>query len=44
MDEGKAVTAVAHKLSRLMYAMLTKGEEYSDVGQDYFEERYCGAC
>jgi hypothetical protein len=41
MDKGKAVTAAAHKLARLIYAMLTKGEEYTDAAQDYFEERYC---
>ncbi|SDI04135.1 hypothetical protein SAMN05428952_106411, partial [Nitrosomonas sp. Nm132] len=31
---------VAHKLARLIYTMLTKGEEYTDQGQDYYEERY----
>jgi len=30
MDKPKAVTAAAHKLARLIYAMLTKGEEYTD--------------
>jgi len=40
MDKGKAVTAAAHKLARLVYAMLSKGQEYTDAGQDYFEERY----
>jgi transposase len=40
MDRAKAVTAAAHKLARLIYAMLSKGEEYTDRGQDYFEERY----
>jgi transposase len=40
MDKPKAVTAAAHKLARLVYTMLTKGEEYTDQGQDYFEERY----
>ena len=40
MDKPKAVTAAAHKLARLVYAMLTKGEEYTDQGQDYYEERY----
>ena len=35
-----AVTAAAHKLARLIYAMLTKGQEYTDQGQDYCEERY----
>lgn len=32
MDRPKAVTAAAHKLARLIYAMLTKGEEYTDRG------------
>ncbi len=40
MDKAKAVTAAAHKLARLVYTMLTKGEEYTDKGQDYYEERY----
>jgi transposase len=40
MDKLKALTAAAHKLARLIYAMLTKGEEYTDQGQDYYEERY----
>ncbi|MES2264728.1 MAG: IS110 family transposase [Pseudomonadota bacterium] len=40
MDKPKAISAVAHKLARLIYTMLTKGEEYTDRGQDYYEERY----
>jgi transposase len=40
MDKAKAVTAAAHKQARLIYAMLTHGQEYTDRGQDYFEERY----
>ena len=40
MDKPKAVTAAAHKLARLIYTMLTKGEEYTDQGQDYYQERY----
>ena len=40
MDKPKAVTAAAHKLARLIYTMLTKGEEHTDQGQDYYEERY----
>jgi hypothetical protein len=40
MDKPKAVTAAAHKLARLIYTLLTKGVEYTDQGQDYFEERY----
>jgi hypothetical protein len=40
-DSGpEKVTAAAHKLARLIYAMLTKGEEYTDQGQDCYEERY----
>ncbi|WP_305243297.1 hypothetical protein [Sulfuriferula sp.] len=40
MGKPKTVTAAAHKLARLIYTMLTKGEEYTDQGQDYYEERY----
>ena len=40
MDKPKAVTAAAHKLARLIYTLLTKGEVYTDQGQDYYEERY----
>jgi hypothetical protein len=40
MDKPKAITAAAHKLARLIYTMLTRGEEYTDRGQDYYEERY----
>ena len=29
----RAVTACAHKLARLIYTMVTKGEEYVDQGQ-----------
>lgn len=38
MDKPKAATAAAHKLARLIYTMLTKGEEYADQGQDYYEQ------
>ena len=46
MDKPKAVTAAAHKLAGLIYAMLSHGQEYTDQGQDYFEERYIanGSC
>jgi transposase len=40
LDRAKAITATAHKLARLIYTMLTKGAEYTDQGQDYYEERY----
>jgi transposase len=40
MDKPRAVTACAHKLARLIYTMVTKGEEYVDQGQARYEERY----
>jgi transposase len=40
LKRPKAITAAAHKLARLIYRLLTKGEEYTDQGQDYYEERY----
>lgn len=36
----KTITATAHKLARLVYAMLTHGTAYVDAGQEYYEERY----
>jgi len=42
MDKGKAVIAPARKLARLIYAMLTKGEQYTDTDQNDFKERYRG--
>ena len=35
MDTAKAVKATAHQLARLIYAMLTRGEEY--VARDIAE-------
>lgn len=40
MDKAKAVTAAAHKLARILFALLTKGQAYVDQGQHYYEERY----
>ena len=34
------MTAVAHKLSRLVYKMMTFGMQYVDVGQDHYEQQY----
>jgi transposase len=34
------VTAVAHKLARLIYKMMTKGLKYVQRGQDEYEEQY----
>lgn len=35
-----AVTVAVRKLARLIYAMLTQGQEYIDRGRDSYEERY----
>lgn len=40
LGAAKAITATAHKMARLIYAMLTKGTAYVDLGQDYYETRY----
>ena len=36
----KAITATAHKLARITYAMLRYGQEYSDSGAEYYEAQY----
>ena len=36
----QAITAVAHKLARLVYSLLKYGKEYVDAGQDYYEQQY----
>jgi transposase len=36
---GKAITATAHKLARLIYAILTKGEEFVQRSQDHYEDQ-----
>ena len=40
MDTPVAITAVAHKLARLIYLMLTRGAEYVDQGVEQEEKRY----
>jgi transposase len=40
MDKPRAITACAHKLARLIYTLMTKGEAYVDQGQAQYEERY----
>jgi transposase len=39
MDKPRANTAVAHKLARMIYFMLTRGEAYVDKGQQHYEEQ-----
>ena len=36
----KAITAMAHKLARLVYRMLKYGQEYVDKGMQYYEDRH----
>ncbi len=40
MDAPKAITATAHKLARLIYSMLRYGQDYVDVGAEYYENQY----
>ena len=35
----KAITAMAHRLARLLYRMLKYGQQYVDKGAAYYEER-----
>jgi transposase len=39
MDKPRANTAVAHKLARMFYFMLTRSEEFVDRGQQNYEEQ-----
>ena len=36
----KAITAMAHKLARLVYRLLKWGHEYVDKGLQYYEDRH----
>src|SRR6266403_3967808 len=36
----KAITAMAHRLARLVYRMLKYGQQYIDKGTEYYENRY----
>jgi len=35
-----AVTATAHKLARIIYALLKNHKPYHDIGADYYEQQY----
>ena len=39
MDKPSANTATAHKLARMVYFMLTRGEAFVDQGQQLYEEQ-----
>jgi transposase len=36
----KAITAVAHKLAKILYRMLMTGEDYRELGENYYEQQY----
>jgi transposase len=36
----KAITAMAHRLARLVYRMLKYGQQYIDKGNQHYEDRY----
>jgi transposase len=39
MDKPRANTALAHKLARMIYFMITRGEDFIDRGQQHYEEQ-----
>ncbi len=40
LGPAKAITATAHKLARILYAMLKYGHAYTDAGADYYEAQH----
>lgn len=36
----KAITAVAHKLAKILYRMLVNGENYHELGENYYEQQH----
>jgi len=36
----KAITAMAHRLARLVYRMLKYGKQYVDKGMEHYDQRY----
>lgn len=40
MGTAKAITATAHKLARLIFAMLSKGEEYVERSEEDYEQQH----
>jgi transposase len=38
-DAGTAVISTAAKIARIIYTMISKQEEYRDVGSDYYEKK-----
>lgn len=40
MGMPKAITATAYKLARIVYAMLSQGTAFVDLGEHHYEQRY----
>jgi transposase len=40
LGKGKAITATAHKLARLVYAILTEGSEYVEQSQNEYDAKF----
>ena len=38
MGSVEAITATAHKMARTIYVMMSKGEDYKEVGVDYYDK------
>lgn len=36
----KSITATAHKLAKIIYAMLSTGETYKELGENYYEQKH----
>jgi transposase len=36
----KAITATAHKMAKTIYRMLVNGEDYRELGENYYEQQY----
>ena len=40
LGSPKAITALAHKLAKLIYSLLKRGQEYVEKGVEFYEEMY----
>ena len=40
LGSPKAITALAHKLAKLIYIMLKYGHEYVEKGVEFYEDMY----
>ena len=40
LGSPKAITATAHKLAKILYRMLITGEDYRELGENYYEQQH----